>query len=109
MLRSAHGRATMADDADDRRQEAMLFEAEALMAKAEAMLLTRAERWTQLRLRRVAVDRAMAEYTAWREVVVADPELGEAQKLKVLSRYLRGPGDRRRRPGRRRRVTFRRG
>jgi hypothetical protein len=55
------------------------------------MLLTRGERWTQLRLRRVAVDQAMAEYTAWREVVMADPELGEAQKLELLGRYLRGP------------------
>ena len=91
MLRAARGRATMPDDADDRRQEAMLLEAEALMAKAETMLLTRGERWTQLRLRRVAVDQAMAEYTAWREVVMADPELGEAQKLEVRSRYLRGP------------------
>lgn len=91
MLRSAQGRATMADDADDRRQEAMLIEAEALMARAEAMLLTRGERWTQLRLRRVAVDQAMAEYTAWREVVMADPGLGEAQKLELLGRYLRGP------------------
>jgi hypothetical protein len=81
----------MPDDADDRRQEAMLAEAEALMARAEGMLLTRAERWTQLRLRRVAVDQAMAEYTAWREVVMADPELGEAQKLELLGRYLRGP------------------
>ena len=51
------GTATMPDDADDRRQEAMLLEAEALMARAEAMLLTRGERWTQLRLRRVAVIR----------------------------------------------------
>ena len=91
MLRSAQGSATMADDADERRQEAMLFEAETLMARAEAMLLTRAERWTQLRLRRVAVDRAMAEYTAWREVVMADPGLDEARKLEILSRYLRGP------------------
>ena len=41
----------MPDDADDRRQEAMLAEAETLMTKAEAMLLTRGERWTQLRLR----------------------------------------------------------
>ena len=81
----------MPDDADDRRQEAVLAEAEALMARAEATLLTRAERWTQLRLRRVAVDQAMAEYTAWREVVMADPELGDQQKLEVLSRYLRGP------------------
>ena len=81
----------MPNDADDRRQEAMLAEAETLMTKAEAMLLTRAERWTQLRLRRVAVDQAMAEYTAWREVVMADAELGEAQKLEILSRYLRGP------------------
>ena len=81
----------MADDADERRQQAMLVEAEALMARAEAMLLTRAERWTQLRLRRVAVDRAMAEYTAWREVVMADPELDEVRKLELLSRYLRGP------------------
>ncbi len=80
-----------ADDADERRQEAMLLEAEALMARAEAMLLTRGERWTQLRLRRVAVDRAMAEYTAWREVVMADPELDEARKLELLCRYLRGP------------------
>jgi hypothetical protein len=39
----------------------------------------------------VAVDQAMAEYTAWREVVMADPELGEAQKLELLGRYLRGP------------------
>ena len=69
----------------------MLLEAEALMARAEAVLLARGERWTQLRLRRVAVDQAMAEYTTWREVVQADPELGEAQKLAVLSRYLRGP------------------
>ena len=91
MLRFLRGSATMPDDADDRRQEAMLLEAEALMARAEAMLLTRGERWTQLRLRRVAVDQAMAEYTAWREVVMADPELGEARKLEVLSRYLRGP------------------
>ena len=91
MLRFVRGSATMPDDADDRRQESMLLEAEALMAKAEAMLLTRGERWTQLRLRRVAVDQAMAEYTAWREVVMADPELGEQQKLEVLSRYLRGP------------------
>ena len=81
----------MPDDADDRRQEAMLAEAETLMTKAEAMLLTRGERWTQLRLRRVAVDQAMAEYTAWREVVMADPGLDEAQKLEILSRYLRGP------------------
>ena len=55
------------------------------------MLLTRGERCRQLRLRRVAMDQAMAEYTAWREVVLAHPELGEAQKLEVLSRYLRGP------------------
>ena len=34
----------MPDDADDRRQEAVLAEAEALMAKAEATLLTRGER-----------------------------------------------------------------
>ena len=81
----------MPDDADDPRQEAMLLDAEALMAKAEAVLLTRSERWTQLRLRRVAVDQAMAEYTAWREVVMADPELDGARKLEVLSRYLRGP------------------
>ena len=81
----------MPDDADDRRQEAMLAEAETLMTEAEAMLLTRAERWTQLRLRRVAVDQAMAEYTSWREVVMADPGLDEAQKLEILSRYLRGP------------------
>ena len=81
----------MSDDADDRRQETMLLEAEALMVKAEAMLLTRSERWTQLRLRRVAVDQAMAEYTAWREVVMADPELDEARKLDLLGRYLRGP------------------
>ncbi len=81
----------MPDDADDRRQEAMLAEAEALMATAEAMLLTRGERWTQLRLRRVAVDQAMAEYTAWHEVVIADPELDEPRKLELLSRYLRGP------------------
>ncbi len=85
------GRAIMPDDADDRRQEAMLLEAEALTARAETMLLTRGERWTQLRLRRVAVDQAMAEYTAWREVVLADPELGEAQKYDLLGRYLRGP------------------
>ena len=91
MLRSAQGIATMPDDADDRRQEAMLIEAEALMARAEATLLTRGERWTRLRLRRVAVDRAMAEYTAWREVVTADPELDEARKLELLGRYLRGP------------------
>ena len=91
MLRSVRGRAAMPDDADDRRQEAMLAEAETLMNKAEAMLLTRGERWTQLRLRRVAVDQAMAEYTAWREVVMADPGLDEAQKLEILSRYLRGP------------------
>ena len=81
----------MPDDVDDRRQEAVLAEAEALMAKAKATLLTRGERWTQLRLRRVAVDQAMAEYAAWREVVMADPELGEAQKLELLGRYLRGP------------------
>ena len=81
----------MRDDADERRQEAMLSEAETLMARAEAMPLTRGERWTQLRLRRVAVDGAMAEYTAWREVVTADPELDEARKLELLSRYLRGP------------------
>ena len=68
----------------------MLLEAEALMAKAEAMLLTRGERWTQLRLRRVAVDQAMADM-AWREVVMADPELDAARKLELLSRYLRGP------------------
>lgn len=55
------------------------------------MLLTRGERWTRLRLRRVAVDRAMAECTAWREAVLADPELAEARKLEVLSRHLRGP------------------
>ena len=91
MLRSVRGRAAMPDDAGDRRQEAMLAEAETLMTKAEAMLLTRGERWTQLRLRRVAVDQAMAEYTAWREVVMADPGLDEAQKLEILSRYLRGP------------------
>jgi hypothetical protein len=91
VLRSLQGRAAMPDDADDRRQEAMLAEAETLMTKAEAMLLTRGERWTQLRLRRVAVDQAMAEYTAWREVVMADPALDEAQKLEILSRYLRGP------------------
>jgi hypothetical protein len=91
VLRSAREGATMPDDADDRRQDAMLLEAEALMARAETMLLTRGERWTQLRLRRVAVDQAMAEYTAWREVVMADSELGEAQKLEVLTRYLRGP------------------
>jgi hypothetical protein len=81
----------MPDDADDRRQEAMLLEAEALMARAEAMLVTRGESWTQFRLRRVAVDRAMAEYTAWREVVMADPASGEARKLELLTRYLRGP------------------
>ena len=91
MLRSALGKATMPEDADDRRRKAMLLEAEALMAKAEAMLLTRGERWTQLRLRRVAVDQAMAEYTAWREVVMADPGLDEARKLELLGRYLRGP------------------
>ena len=91
MLRSAQGRAMMADDADDRRHEAMLLEAETLMARAEAMLLSRGERWTQLRLRRVAVDRAMAEYTAWREVVLADPELGEARKLEPPGRSVRGP------------------
>ena len=81
----------MPDDADDRRREAMLVDAAAPMPRAEAMLLTSGERWTQLRLRRVAVDQAMAEYTAWREVVMADPELGEAQKLEMLSRHLRGP------------------
>ena len=81
----------MPDDADDRRQEAMLLEAEALMARAEAMLVTRGESWTQFRLRRVAVDRAMAEYTAWREVVLADPGLGGARKLEVLDQHLHGP------------------
>ncbi len=60
-------------------------------AQAKATLLTRGERWAQLRLRRVAVDQAMAEYAAWREVAMADPELGEAQKLELLGRYLRGP------------------
>jgi hypothetical protein len=32
----------------------------------------------------------MAEYTVWREVVMADAELGEARKLEVPSPYLRG-------------------
>ena len=59
-------------------------------AAREAPVPTRGERWTQLRLRRVAVDQAMAEYAAWREVVTADPELGEVQKPELLGRYLRG-------------------
>jgi hypothetical protein len=34
VLRSVRGRAAMPDDADDRRQEAMLAEAETLITKA---------------------------------------------------------------------------
>ena len=80
----------MPDDVDDRRQEAVLAEAEALMAKPEATLLTRGDGWTQLRLRRVAVDQAIAEYAAWREEGVADADLGEAQEPVLLRRDPRG-------------------
>jgi hypothetical protein len=62
-----------------------------MMARAKAMPLTRGGRWTRLRLRRVAVDQVMAEYTAWRGMVMVDSELGEAQKLDALGRYLRCP------------------
>ena len=74
----------MVNDADDRSHEAVL-------AEAEATPLTRGESWTRHRPRRMAVDQATAEHTARREVVMADPGLGEAQKLEPLGRYLRGP------------------
>ena len=88
---SCRGSCGDGDDADNRRREAMLAEAEAPMARVEAMLLMRGGRWTRLRLRRVAVDQAVAGYTVWSGMVMVDPELGEVQKLEALDRYLRGP------------------
>jgi hypothetical protein len=79
---SCRGSCGDGDDADNRRREAMLAEAEAPMARVEAMLLMRGGRWTRLRLRRVAVDQAMAENPAWRGMVMADPGWGRRKSPK---------------------------
>jgi hypothetical protein len=84
---SCRGSCGDGDDADNRRREAMLAEAEAPMARVEAMLLMRGGRWTRLRLRRVAVDQAMAENPAWRGMVMA----GGGAKAQSAGRCPRRP------------------